>query len=387
VRLTDIVVRNLPAPPSGSKVYVDDVPRGFGVRVTKAGVKAFVLTYGKQRERVTIGRYPVIGLADARIEAKRILAERTLGKLRPKRLTFEEALTIFIETRRQKSRPRTARETEKLLRGYFKKLHSTNLEDIAAHQIADITDKLAKAGLQSTAAHAHTAVKTFFKWCAQRGYLTSSPISELEKPALPKSRERTLTDEELCTVWRAADEQGGHFGAIVKLLILTGQRRSEIGSLQAGYITDTSICLPSEITKNRRAHTFPIGSTTAATLSSNTTTGTTTIFPARGKPTQPFNGWSKAKAELDQKAKIAPWTLHDLRRTFATGLQRLGVRIEVIEALLNHVSGTRAGIVGVYQRHHYQDEMREAVERWESHLRTILKERNVEELTATVAQP
>src|ERR1019366_8498526 len=126
----------------------------------------------------------------------------------------------------------------------------------------------------STAAHAHTAVKTFLKWCARRGYLASSPISELEKPALPKIRERTLTDEELCTVWHAADELGGHFGAIVKLLILTGQRRSEIGSLQASYITDNSICLPSEITKNGRAHSFPIGASAAAILSSNTTKGT-----------------------------------------------------------------------------------------------------------------
>jgi integrase len=114
---------------------------------------------------------------------------------------------------------------------------------------------------------------------------------------------------------------------------------------------------------------------------------TSALFPARGSTDTPFSGWSKAKTQLDTKAKIAPWILHDLRRTFATGLQRLGVKIEVIEALLNHISGTRAGIVGVYQRYHYQDEMRDAVERWETHLRTILETRNDEELTAAVPHP
>ncbi len=157
--------------------------------------------------------------------------------------------------------------------------------------------------------------------------------------------------------------------------------------MRTDYVTDNQICLPSEITKNGRAHSFPIGASAAAILSSNITASTTSIFPAKGKHDQPFNGWSKAKAQLDQKAQIAPWTLHDLRRSYATGLQRLGVKLEVIEALLNHVSGTRAGIIGVYQRHHYQDEMREAVERWESHLRTILEARKNDELTADVAQP
>jgi len=378
MRLTEISVRNLKAPERGVKVYSDETVVGFGVRCSQGGSKSFVLTYGDRRERVTIGRFPLITLADARIEAKRMLAELTLGKMRPKRITFSAALDQFITTRKQKNRPKTALETEKLLRNYFKKLHDKNLEELAAHHVTDVTDDLAERGLHSTAAHAHTAVKTFLKWCKQRHYLTANPVADLEKPPLPKPRERTLTDDELCTVWRAADEVDGHFGAIVKLLILTGQRRSEIGSLQASYIQYIQICLPKEITKNRREHTFPIGASAAAILSSNITTGTTTIFPARRMDDKPFNGWSKAKAQLDQKAKIAPWTLHDLRRTFATGLQKLGVRIEVIEALLNHISGTRAGIVGTYQRHHYADEMREAVERWEAHLHKILEARRSE---------
>ena len=120
---------------------------------------------------------------------------------------------------------------------------------------------------------------------------------------------------------------------------------------------------PSEITKNKKTHQLPIGVLSHALLAARLGTDSAFLFPARGsnEPSKPFNGWSKAKRALDAKASIAPWTLHDLRRTHATNLQRLGIKLEVIEALLNHVSGSRAGIVGVYQRHRYEAEMREAV--------------------------
>jgi len=356
-------------------------------RVSQGGTKTFVLVHGKDRRRTSLGRYPIIGLADARAAAKRILAERTLGKHQAPRQTFKEALDAFLTYHEANNRPGTTSEVRRILTKQFTSLHRHQLAEVTTHDLTRITDRMMEGGHPSAANHAHMAVRNYLHWCVRRRLLQHSPLEGLERPATIASRERVLTDEELCRVWWAADRTAHHFGVIVKLLILTGQRRGEIGSLQAGYITDNSICLPSEMTKNRRTHTFPIGPTAAAILSSNTTTGTTTVFPARGKPTQPFNGWSKAKAQLDQKAQIAPWTLHDLRRTYATGLQRLGVKLEVIEALLNHVSGTRAGIIGVYQRHHYQDEMREAVERWENHLRTILEMRKDEELTAAVAQP
>jgi len=373
VKLTEISVRNLPAPPTGWKIHADDSLPGFGVRVTAAGVKAFVLTYGANRQRVTIGRYPIIGLADARVEAKRILAEHTLGKLRPKRMIFIDALDQFIETRKAKNRPNTAYQTERLLRLYFKSLHPLQLQDISAHHISDITDKLSKRKLQSAAAHAHTAVKTFLKWCSQRNYLAISPIAEMEKPGLPKSRERVLTDDELKAVWKAADKTEGHFGTIVKLLMLTGQRRSEVGCLSAGYVQGDTIALPATVTKNKRAHTIPIAPLSRMLLHplSVPTPPADYMFPARGKPDTPFNGYSKSKATLDKEIQkgrdepVPPWTLHDLRRTYATNLQRLGIKLEVIEALLNHVSGTRAGIVGTYQRHGFWDEMVKAVTAYE----------------------
>ena len=182
-------------------------------------------------------------------------------------------------------------------------------------------------------------------------------------------------------MWNAADQLGGAFCAIVKLLILTGQRRGEIGGLRTEYIRGNTICLPSELTKNKRTHTFPVGKMARSILSTLPITGL--LFPARGHAGSPFNGWSKAKAALNTKIAISrgsegdprplpPWTLHDIRRTYATNLQRLSVKLEVIEALLNHVSGTRSGIVGVYQRHAYEAEMRAAVETFEDWFRRII---------------
>jgi integrase len=219
----------------------------------------------------------------------------------------------------------TVRDTERLLRNHFPKVLDKNLEEVTTDDVTVVTDRLLKKGQAGAANHSFTAIRTFLRWCVKRRYIYHSPIEGIERPAKAASRERVLTDEELRTVWQAADGLGGHFGAIVKLLILTGQRRTEIGHLQASYVTEHQICLPKEITKNNRQHPFPIGALSAAILSSNITSSTTVIFPARGKPDQPFNGRSKSKLLFDQKAKIAPGTLHDLRRTYATNLQRLGI--------------------------------------------------------------
>jgi integrase len=191
------------------------------------------------------------------------------------------------------------------------------------------------------------------------------------------SRDRVLSDAELTQVIAAATKAGA-YGQLVRLLIYTGQRRGEIAALDASWINrrETTVSLPRRLTKNKRDHTFPYGEAVADILAELPKAGL--LFPARGKDDRPFSGFSKAKTALDEVCTIEPWTLHDLRRTFATGLQRLGVRLEVTEALLNHVSGTRRGIVGVYQRHGYQDEMRAAMLLWENHCASLLKSANLD---------
>jgi integrase len=184
-------------------------------------------------------------------------------------------------------------------------------------------------------------------------------------------RVRVLSEAELRAIWNACEAT---FGTIVRLLILTGQRRGEIAALQPSFISDDAVTLPARLCKNNREHTFPIGPMTRTLLAPVIiTTETALLFPARGKPTMPFNGWGKCKAQLDKKSGVANWTLHDLRRTFATQLAALGTPIHVTERLLNHISGTQSGIVAVYQRHTYMDEMRAAVMAWEARLADIVQ--------------
>jgi integrase len=373
-RLTDTAVKAIPAPPQGYKIYHDETVPGFGVRVTANGAKSFVLMHGNPRRRVTLGKYPLIGLADARRVAGRILAEQTLGKHFPGRLAFSEALSRFVAEKTRKNRPSTIREHERILTKYYPTIQRKNLDEITTDDITRTLDKL--SATPGTSLHAFWSMRTFMRWCVKRRYIQHSPIEGLDPPAVINWRERVLSDEEVGAVWHAAQSTGHPFGPIVQLLLLTGQRRSEIGSLQHAWLDlDANTCtLPSTLTKNGRSHTFPIGDLSCALLQASMTASSSPfLFPARGSDGKtPFNGWSKAKAQLDAKANIEAWTLHDLRRTYATNLQRLGIRLEVIEALLNHISGTRAGIVGVYQRHRYEVEMREAVNVYESWLQSII---------------
>jgi integrase len=374
VHLTDIGVKALRAPERGQITYIDSTLPGFGVRVSQGGKKTFVLVHGRRRDRTTIGRYPILSLSQARNEAKRLLAERTLGNHRPASITFDEAFNLFLSTYcAQRNKASTTKDYERLLRTRFlPKFRGQPLEDITPHSIAAIVDKLLQT--PSEANYAFAVARLFFKWAVKRHYLSHTPMEGMSLPSRIRARDRVLSEPELVSVWRAADETGYPFGTITKLLILTGQRRGEIAALRWDYIDQKqkTITLPALLTKNNRQHTFPYGDMTAR-IFENVPYQDGVLFPARGNPEQIFSGWSKCKAALDKKCVIAQWTLHDLRRTFATNLAALGTPVHVTEKLLNHSSGTFGGIVSVYQRHSYMDEMRAAVSAWDSRLTALLK--------------
>jgi integrase len=166
-----------------------------------------------------------------------------------------------------------------------------------------------------------------------------------------------LSDDELCKIWTSLPRLPASYATIVKLLILTGQRRGEIAALQSSWIHGNKITLPKEITKNKRAHSFPIS----------------TLGQSLLKEISTFTDWSRAKISLDNASGVKNWTLHDLRRTFASNLAALGVRLEVIEKLLNHQSGSFAGVVGIYQRYDFFPEMVAAVQLWEDRLKSIVR--------------
>jgi integrase len=231
----------------------------------------------------------------------------------------------------------------------------------------------------------------FFNWALKRRYVQNGPCAALYSLSATPSRARVLTDKELLAVLKHAQRTVGAYGRIVELLILTGQRRGEIAALEWRWINEQEgiITLPRSITKNKRKHVFPYGPMAAAVLKT-IPRNSDYLFPARkerrrGKPATVFAGWNRPKAELDSRCKIAPWTLHDLRRTFATNLAALGTPIHVTEKLLNHVSGTVSGVAAIYNRHAYLDEMRAAIEAWERRLSYILSERHADDSNASQA--
>jgi integrase len=250
-----------------------------------------------------------------------------------------------------------------------------------------------------TAAYGRAA----FSWAVKRGAVHANPFAALPIAKGIAKRERVLTDDEIGEIWRAAGKAAAPFGAIIRLLVLTGQRRGEVAGMNWGEIADdlATWTMPGERTKNGVPHTVPLSlpardllrgllpeheGDTRRVIEAQRAKGALALPGALGTP---FAGWSKAKAVLDKAiadaraktaagtspAPFAPWNVHDLRRTVATGLQRLGVRLEVTEAVLNHISGSRGGIAGVYQRHDWAGEKRAALDAWAAHVLAVVERR------------
>jgi integrase len=227
--------------------------------------------------------------------------------------------------------------------------------------------------------HAFACGRAFFRWCIHEHLLDRSPMENLEAPANGKSRERSLSADELACLWQATECPRTAFRAIVRLLILTGQRRGEIARLEWSWINEAekTITIPSSITKNKRTHTFPYGDIAAHVFAAiPRLEGCPYVFPAsraRSEQTTVFKGWGKPKAALDRDCGVTGWTLHDLRRTFSSNMAALGVAQIVVEKLLNHISGgTQSPIAQTYNRYAYLEEMREAVGKWERYLSELV---------------
>jgi integrase len=361
---SDVGLRSLQPPEKGQRSYWDTRLPTFGIRISQGGSKTFIVN--QHNTLVTIGRWPLISLAEARSEAKRILAEKTLGKVRLQSITVSQAVDLFLNEKTKGRRPATVADLRDRLSRHFR--FKGQLADMT-HQ--EVVRRLSRIETPQEHNAALRVGKTFFTWAVNRRYIIENPMTGIS-PHHVASRSRVLTDDELCQVWRACDEMGGQFAMIVKLLILTGQRRGEIAALQASWIKDGIIVFPEGITKNKREHTTPIGAVAMALISQRSLPAL--LFPARGMPASPFSGWSKAKAALDRRlgGRVAPWTLHDLRRTFATRMAELGVQPHVIERILNHSSGQISGIAATYNRATYLKEMREAVDSFEHHIQQLV---------------
>ena len=357
------------------------------MRITNTGTKSFVLVYriaGRPR-RLTIGRYPTTGLADARILAQKALAEIAQG-LDPRREpdeakkeTVERTTTMFgilvdkfVTTHcHRHNKPSTAKETERLLKvDFLPNWRKKSVGEICKADVLGRLDEIVAKGSPSAANHAYAAIRKFFNWCVQRGHIEVSPCMGVSAPSRHRSRNRVLSDEELATVWSNSGLIGGPFGSIVHLLILTAQRRGEVASMRWQDLDMEAFIwsLPAELTKSNRAHSVPLPPLAASIITALPRLDETFVFPGRGETQKPYAGFNKAKKRLDDLSGLDHWTLHDLRRTAATGMAKSKIAPHVIERILNHTTGTLGGIAGVYNRFGYIDEMRDALEQWQNHV-------------------
>jgi integrase len=360
ITLTDLAIRHL-KPEAGKQVtYLDKSLKGFGVRVGAESM-TYILIYGPNRTRVKLGEVGIVKLVDARRKARTILAERQLGVHQPKaKKPTNKPYRASWRLAGARISPAPSATTLLNRHGFG----AEKLSDISPRDVQKKLDRLAET--PSEQAHAQAVLKIFLSYCVRRHFLDHSPMTRIDRPTRTPSRSRILSNDELRRIWGACD---GMFGQIVRLCILTGQRRSEIAQLTAEMIEGDCVKLPPSLTKNGREHLFPIGQLAGAIVADLPKEGL--LFPARKTwraGGTVYNAWSKDKPKLDERSGATGWVLHDLRRTLVSSWAALGIRIEVTEKYINHISGTHGGIVGIYQRHTFLPEMRDAVEKWEAYL-------------------
>lgn len=336
IRLTDLTVQKLKA-----GLYFDEKLPAFGIRVGK-NRKTWLVTKGRNRTKVSIGHYPSLSLADARKKAQIALGSPLEARTAP---AFPTALDAFLAQDRWK--PSSRREIERTLRRHF---DWTRPIDKITHE--DVARSLEKIAAKSERAHALKDIKTFFNWCVPR-YLSHSPCVGL-KAERYRPRERVLTDDELKSVWRTAEELGV-YGKQIQALITTGQRVGQILAFDKSWVDTDVISFPGSIMKSGREHRIPLGELTAS------------LLPQLRKSAYP----GKRKVELDEKSGVTNWTLHDLRRTFSTNLAMLKVPQHVTERILDHLPKDISGVAAIYNRYTYMDEMRDAIQLWEAKVQRI----------------
>jgi integrase len=361
------------------EMFWDTSLSGFGVRRQTKAPHYLVRYYFAGRQRfMTIGRHGSPWTVEtARRQAKQLLGQIASGtdpQVEKAKAaiasaeTFGAIIDVYLRHKQRHLKPKSFGDTERHLRQYAQPLHRLPLAEINRRAIAALLGKIETAGVV-TRNRVRSSLSPFFAWCIAEGLIELNPVQGTARAVEGNGRERVLTDAEIAKLWAALGD--GHFAEIVRLLLLTGQRRNEIGKLTWGEIdlVRRMIILPAMRTKNGRQHELPLSQQALAILQHQPRRNTS---PFLFSNIRGFNSWDKAKARLDKRLRIADWTLHDLRRTCATGMAELGVQRHIIEAVLNHVSGHKAGVAGIYNRARYEGEMRGALQRWADHVEALI---------------
>lgn len=369
--------------------------KGFGAKITATGAISYVIQFRMGGRESSTRRYTIGSHGSpwtpttARAEAERLLILVAQGsdpveadKQRRREtvdLAFSNYADVFLKSCKGEG---WSRLVERVIRLYLKPvLRKKPLPSITRADAVSVLDHLPAEQLANRR-NVFAVMRRLFRWAVSRGDIDRSPLEGMETPPAVRPRERWLQDEELRHIWQSAPECHRCFGPIVRLLIATGQRREEVSGMlwQELNRIDRSWTLPGSRTKNREPNVIPLSDLAIAALDRQ---AGGEAWPNRGRVFATssgggFAGYAKGKIKLDsiiaerRGEALPPWRLHDLRRTLATNFQRLGVRFEVTEAILNHVGTARAGVAGIYQRYDWKVEKRAAFDAWNDHLVSIL---------------
>jgi integrase len=376
--------------PAGKTDHIewDGTLPGFGYRLRSGAggkvLRSWVAQYrhaGRTR-RLLLGSAEVLSPDKARDMAKKALAAVALGtdpqaersERRAKdRNSFRVVVDEHLKDKESSVRRRTFIELKRYLTGkYFKPLHSMPIDTITRRDLSARLVAITRDSGSITAARARGIVNGLFIWAMTMGLADANPVVGAVKPKDSEGRSRVLTDAELASVWRACEED--EHGRILRLLALTGCRRQEVGGMRWSELDAErgAWTMPPSRTKNKREHALPLPSAAWDIISTVPRMANRDhLFGLRAE--SGFVCWGAAKADLDAKLgdSVAPWTLHDLRRTVATRMADLGVQPHAIEEILNHRSGHKAGIAGIYNRSSYEREVKAALLIWADHVRAL----------------
>ncbi|MCJ2111928.1 tyrosine-type recombinase/integrase [Methylobacterium sp. E-025] len=392
--LTVRAIEAMKAGPVRSEIPDGLIP-GLYLVCQPSGVKSWAVRYraGSRTRKHTLGRYPGIDLAGARELARRTLLSVASGRdpageraeerrsaagiAGSSRDRFDAAAALFIERyAKANTKEQTWRESERLLATHVLPLwRARSIQEITRRDVVELMDAIVDRGAPVSANRTLAVIRRMFAWLVERSVLVTNPCTDVKAPTAEKSRDRVLTDDELAAVLRACEGLNEPFGALIKLLALTAQRRDEVGQMSWREVDLNARMwtIPKERAKNGIAHDVPLSEASVTVLAGirRITGSRGLVFTTTGETS--VSGFSKIKKRLDAAVpNSSPWVLHDLRRTAASGMARLGITLPVVEKVLNHTSGSFGGVAGIYQRHHFADEKRAALGAWAAHIETII---------------
>jgi integrase len=348
----------------------DELCTGLSVRL-QGKAKAWVVWLPlKGRPKMKVGDVAGMKLDQARRKAVELVngakdgkdprAERAAAKARTAD-NLRALIGIYLERRaKPRQRPRTYTETKHNLMKLWAPLHRKTVDSITRRDVADQLERIRVVSGPVAARNARVYLSGLFSWAIKAGFAEHNPVAATEAPEPVTSRARKLEPAELASIWHACGDDD--FGRIVKLLMLTGQRRAEVAEMRWGELDleRRLWTIPAARVKNKREHEVPL-SDQAITMLPEHRAGRVHVF---GRGPTGFTGFSQAKAQLDANAGLPPWRLHDLRHAFVTQANEIGIEPHIVEACVNHQSGFRGGIAGRYNAAQYREQKRAAMQRW-----------------------